>query len=381
MANATTRDTRAGFDIFRAAGGDISLEELNERLARAGYGPVARRSLDHFRSLVESGYNRYVSINRFDLARAPGPFENASALGRYDYRSADLGVHVLFAKGSKLLEAFGRALEVGEVGAMIHFEDPDVIAGLTTLKPQPGNMVTVRYLEAGRTVSGRVIDSDLRSSPAVLEIEYARLVSIADMGVGAPLPSAAFTFVLRGPEDEVQTLDLVNRRLFHFFELLEGVRAVVNAAAARQASPVYAAPPVLETLSVASPALITVDVAELVQVLLPIGYLGAALRAAGALPAKRKEWYEGTGQKLDNEAKRLANRAKAIELKQLELDAAQAEADLKAAILNRLHGELPSSTVADEAAALVQQNVLPSVRALGETGIESLAGVDEEQPQ
>ena len=70
MANATPRDTRAGFDIYQSADGAISLDDLNARLARAGYGPVARRTLTHYRHLVEAGYNRYIAINRFDVARA-----------------------------------------------------------------------------------------------------------------------------------------------------------------------------------------------------------------------------------------------------------------------------------------------------------------------
>jgi hypothetical protein len=36
MANATPRDTRAGFDLYRAAGGSISLDNLNEQLLEAG---------------------------------------------------------------------------------------------------------------------------------------------------------------------------------------------------------------------------------------------------------------------------------------------------------------------------------------------------------
>ncbi|MCP3938386.1 MAG: hypothetical protein GY708_23815 [Actinomycetia bacterium] len=48
MANATPRDTRAGFDLYRSAGGAISLDDLNEQLVEAGYGPVAQRTLTHY---------------------------------------------------------------------------------------------------------------------------------------------------------------------------------------------------------------------------------------------------------------------------------------------------------------------------------------------
>lgn len=81
MANASPRDTRAGFEIYRSSGGNLSLDELNRRLAESGHGPVAQRSLNHFRRLLETGYDRYVSINRFDIARASEPYESAAASG------------------------------------------------------------------------------------------------------------------------------------------------------------------------------------------------------------------------------------------------------------------------------------------------------------
>jgi hypothetical protein len=255
---------------------------------------------------------------------------------------------------------------------MLQFAEPQVIEGLRKLKPQTGNMVTVRYLEAGRTVGGRVIGADLRSEPATVEIEYTRLISIAAMGVGNPLPTAEATFVLQGSEDHVQTLDLVNRRLFHFFELVEGVRALVNEAGAQQGAAVYAEPPVLRSLSVASPAFLVIEVAPALNVLLPLGFVAAVLKAAGAFPAKRKEWYEGTGHKLDNKAKEVE-----LQLTQLELAAKQEETALRIEMLQRLRQELPNSTLTDEAIArVVEENVLPPLRALGELGIESLS-VDE----
>lgn len=374
MANATPRDTRAGFDIYRSFGGALSLEELNDRLVQAGYGPVSKRSFEHYRSLVDAGYNRYVAINRFDVARASAPYENASAMGRYDYRTVDLGVNVIFAKGSRLLEASGRANEVGEVGAMLHFAESEVIDGLKKLKPQPGNMVTVRYLEAGRTVGGRVIDTDLKNDPVTVEIEYARLISIAEVGVGNPLPVSEARYSLRGPEDRLQTLDLVNRRLYHFFELVEGVRALVNEAGSKQDEPVYAEPPVLRTLSVASPAFLVIDVAPILVGLLPLGLVAAVLKAAGAFPAQRKEWHEGSGQKLDNQMKEVE-----LEMKQLDLDAKREEGALRSEMIERMRAQLPSTRLSDEnAAKLINDNVLPPLRALGEIGIEGLGDEDGE---
>jgi hypothetical protein len=373
MANATPRDARAGFDIFRSAGGQITLEELTNRLVQAGYGPVAKRTFDHYHSLVDAGYNRYVAINRFDVARASVPYENASAIGRYDYYEVDLGVNVIFAKGSRLLEASGRANETGEVGAMLRFFDAEVVEGLKKLKPQPGNMVTIRFLEAGRTIGGRVIDADLRSDPATVEIEYSRLLSIAEIGIGDRLPVREIQFVLRGPEDSIQTLDVVNRRLYHFFELIEGVRSLVNEAGSRQEDPVYAEPPVLRSLSVASAAQLLLEVADRLGDLLPFALIAAVLKIAGAVPAKRKEWYEGTGQKHRNRLSVIET-----ELKQLELDARREEAALRTEMITRMRSIFPQTTLSDEEMAkLISEYVVPPLRALGEIGIANLLANDE----
>ncbi len=375
MANASPRDTRAGFDIYRSAGGAITLDELNGLLYEAGYGPIASRTFSHYRNLLEAGFNRYVSINRFDVARASAPFENASAKSRYTYVDADLGVRVIFAKANKLLETFGRASEIGEVGAMLRFDESEVVDGLRKLKPQAGDMVTVRYLEAGRTVGGRVVEADVKADPALIEIEYARLISIASVGIGEPLPATEARFFLSGPEDDVQTLDLASRRLYHFFELIEGVRALSNEASITQPQPVYAQPAVLKRLSVASPADLVILVAEQVQALFPWGMAAGVLKAVSSLPEKRKQWYEGTGQKKDNKVKDLAIRQQELEtaLKELDVERKRQEDRLGSEILGRLRSAFPESQLTDEQVSQAyEEHILPPLRALGRIGIHDL---------
>ncbi len=67
MANATYRDCRAGFDVFRRYGGSIARDDLNVELVEAGYGVVSDRTFGHYRKLLRSGFDRYISINRFDI--------------------------------------------------------------------------------------------------------------------------------------------------------------------------------------------------------------------------------------------------------------------------------------------------------------------------
>lgn len=368
MANATPRDTRAGFDIYRSAGGALTLDDLNAQLYEAGYGPVSKRTYQHYRNLTNAGFTRYISINRFDVARASAPYEDASSNPRYSYEDTDLGVRVVFAKASKLLETFGRASDVGEVGALLRFAESEVIEGLRKLKPAPGDMVSIRYLEQGRTVGGTVIEADLKSEPATVEIEFNRLFSIAAIGMGQPLPAAPTLFVLRGPGEDDQVLDVAGRRLYHFFELIEGLRSVANEAGAAQPNQVYAPPPDLRRLSVASPAEIVLDLAGLVVEVAPWGLIGAVLKGAWDFPAKRKEWLEGDGQREQNKILKADAR-----LKELEVEQREREIELRDALLDRLRDSLPDSNLSDDdARRAIEQFVIRPATALGRDGITDL---------
>ena len=375
MANASSRDTRAGFDVYRAAGGDISRDELNRRLFDAGYGPVAERTVTHYRKLLAAGYDRYISINRFDIARASAPYEDASANPRYRFTETDTGVTLVLAKGSKLYEASGRATELGETGAIVRFLDDEYAIGLAKLKPQPGDMVSLRFLEVGRTSTGRIIESDLKSRPALVEVEYSALESLADMHLGSPLPNVRHGFRVAGAADEALTTDVVGRRVYQFFEVVEEARSVVNlvGSSVDAATPSYAPPVLLERLSVASPAEFVLSMSELVKQLLPVGLIGAVITAAATFVDKRKTWHEGSGVQLDNQVKRID-----LELKQLAVEQKRAEVELAQAASTLLQQKFPTEQIG--AAAIekaVKQGVIPALRRLGESGVISIDELDE----
>ena len=374
MANASPRDTRAGFDIFRQAGGEISLDDLNQKLFDAGYGPVADRSIKHYRSLLTAGYGRYISINRFDIARASAPYEDASSNPRYRYTDVDTGVLMVIAKGSKLYEAAGRATEIGETGAIVRIIDAEYTQGLATLKARAGDMVSLRFLESGRSVHGRLVELDLASDPALLEVDYTGLVSLAELEVGLSMPVLRAGYRLGGAEDEELTIDVLGRRIYEFFEIVEEARALVKrvASGAGTSAPNYAPPIVLESLRVASPAEFVVSLTGLVQHLLPVGLLTAVIRGAALFIDKRKVWHEGTGVALDNRAK-LAE----TELKELQVEQARAEAELIKAAADSLTREFPAAD-RSEIEQTVRLRIIPPLRSLGESGVESITELDEE---
>jgi len=368
MANAKPRDTRAGWDIFRRAGGQITVDELNARLVNAGYGPIKPRTFRHYQNLMDAGYERYVPINRFDVARAAEPYDATFASSRYAYRDVDTGVEVIFAKSSKMFEAAGRATEVGDSGAIIRFTDPDVIGGLRKLNPQPGSWMSVRFLEAGESVSGRLVESDVASEPVLVEIEYDRLISLSDVGPGQALGTNESVFTLRLAEsDEGDTIDVVGRRIYYFFELLEGVRSLVNAAGeSQEGGATYAAPPILKRLEISSPPVVHVELAEPVIAICSVAGLNLVIKAYKTFIDQRKNWHEGTKAKF--EAKQAKDDYETRK---------RAEEEGRASIQGELRDQMPDSQIAgDDVGRIIEDHIFPPLEGLARTGIEELE-VDE----
>lgn len=94
------------------------------------------------------------------------------------------------------------------------------------------------------------------------------------------------------------------------------------------------------------------------------------------IPAKRKEWLEGDGQREQNKILKIDK-----ELKQLELEQKQQEAAFKAEMLARLRSTFPDSSISDaDAARAIEEFVIRPLDALGRTGITDLGAADPEPP-
>ena len=70
----------------------------------------------HYRSLLRNGFDRYVSVNRFDVARAAKPYEGASATPRYFYYGTQVAVRMQFRRGDQQYDVAGTAERVGGGG-------------------------------------------------------------------------------------------------------------------------------------------------------------------------------------------------------------------------------------------------------------------------
>lgn len=226
-------------------------------------------------------------------------------------------------------------------------------------------MVSLRFLESGVTVEGRIVEVDLESSPALLEVDFAEVTSLYEVAGRSPIPKVVSSITLRTADEELIPLDLASRRLFNFFDLVEGLRSIVNRSIESRPASNYAEPPVLVRLQVASPALIDLlsapEVADLLKIVGP-ALAGYALKV---FPQARKTWYEGTGQQLENELKRqkaeegsIANQEKRLAM------------ELRVAIAVRLGLSLPEG--ADDLSRAIDDHVLPALARLAEQGVSDV---------
>ena len=378
MANATTRDARAGFAIYLQASGGIQLDEINARLETSGYGRIAQRTLTHYRNLVKAGFNRYISINRFDVARASRAYDNMSSLSRYRHRSTHRQVEIFFTKKTKYLELTGTITEVSDAGGIVQFSGDDMIDKLRYFKPGTGDSVIVRRPDQDRHIEGVVVDSDLKSLPAFVEIEYSGLVSLDHLTGGVSLPTLPAWIRISAEDSISPTIDVVGRRLHYFFDLLEGVRAVLNETGRQCDQVIYASPPTVEEIRLASPALLLLHLPPELLYLMPLPLIGG-LYVLPKTIEMRKSWHEGTKEKkmgdlIDKVGDGLDT---GVRLKEIEIRKKELEYTLRLEAFDRVRSAIRESTISDDQLSqIIDAYVLPPLEAIGHSDIREIDVVD-----
>lgn len=379
---------RAGYEIFRRSGGTISRSELNHELFEAGYGPVSERSYGHYRKLERAGVGRYVAINRFDVARASAPYENASANTRYRYVESSENVRVLFARSAQFYEVTFVADQVGDTGAVLHLLDEGFRDGLALVGPRSGDMVSLRFAESGRIESGRVVEIDLDEQPVLLEVEFDRLLSPPLLEMGEARAMSESHYVLRASNEDSTTVDVAGRRVYYFIEFLEGIRSLANLADQSREEPLYSPPSRLDRLRIESSPQFYVELTEVVRQLVPLGLVSAVLGAAAGAVHIRKQWFEGSVAKAHVKVEE-ATAVKAVhdarssaaeaDLREHELMAKRAEADYRSAVHTKIN-EITAGRPVDHDLIdrLIDREILPALRQLGESEIESLESGSQE---
>ena len=228
MANASPADTRAGWSLYHAQIEKPSLAELNALLSVAGFGPVSPRTFDHYRDLERAGYESYLAINRFDVARASRPFENVSASGRYRTTPSELSVQFSVVRESDVFVATAVVRELSDSGAVIVVVGVEEIAGLKRAKLASAETVSVTFPGLQRSVLARVTEISQAADAVSVEIEFSRLRSISEFVDVSALPIERFSIRVTGQSDDERSADLVARRIYYTLDLIESCRNLLN---------------------------------------------------------------------------------------------------------------------------------------------------------
>lgn len=217
-------------------------------------------------------------------------------------------------------------------------------------------------LDTGRAINGRVADISFPANRCTLEVDFATLEPVSELGSLVPTEPETIQFILSADADEDHTADLIGRRIYYFLELLEGARSLANRASIQSASE-YTEPPILRQLRVESPVLMVVEMWPWVAGI--VGTVGGVLGAAHSVAATRLRWHEGTAKKLDN--------AEQLELRHTRgaTDVAESESCDEVADLLRQAvpgSDLPRAVVEE----IMARDVLPNVHHLAKTGVTAI---------
>lgn len=287
MPNATPGAARVGWELYRLSGFTAVRDELIEQLEQAGFGTVSDRMYKHYRSLAAAGYDHYVSINRFDIARAAQPFEHEAASNRYVYRPVSRTVRLTVVRAGEPYGVMSQTERVSEAGALLVVNDPPTVAGIRDARLRTGEHVQLDFLDPPATVHARIAAEveivDNEPASATIEVEFSRLRPVSEFTSATPMDADHMVVRLAARDDGPVPLDVVGRRVFYLFEALEIARSLVNEVIVTEAtsSELFAQPLEVERLSMQSPIeVLTYGAPAVVTVL---GSAWAILRGATAL--------------------------------------------------------------------------------------------------
>lgn len=278
---ARYEDARAGWELYRASGYDLSLDEVNERLTVAGYAPVSSRTYLHYRKLERYGFKRYISINRLDVATAQDPFVDRAIRSRYRPRAVDLPVQLILHTPAGPFEVVGRTTELSEFGVALVVDDSSQVDALALKPVRRGTATTVNVLDPPGTFEGRVEEVVVGEGEVVVAIEFLRLRPISEVSGEQLLGATTLQLVLRRGDNPYLT-DL-GRDIYWMTQLVDVATALTSEVALGVASDgnVVAPQPRVHQLSMQSPLTLELTIA------VPAGVLLLAL-LRGALPMAQR---------------------------------------------------------------------------------------------
>jgi len=364
--NAPAASARAGWQYFKDSEFKATHERVNAQLEKLGLPVVSERMYGHYRKLGRAGYDHYVTINRFDVAKATKPFEDETGRLRNVYRSANLAVRLVTRdKDGEPRTATGTAMELSEAGALVRVRGKQADA-LNDMGLRQGDYIRVEISGPEGASESRIVSAEYQPAVAVFEIEFVRVRSVAEDLTETAVSAERVKIRMVTDTDGIPIpVDVLGARLYHLFELLEDSRAVVNEILmADEREREKAQPAHVETLSVTSPLEIVAVVSIGVAAVIGHAWKGAGVyerwqAANGLRAAARKTDAEAHAIELENQRTAQENLTYEVIHAALRerLDLANASPELKPSI---------------RALALLDKNLRSASEGLARNGVSDL---------
>jgi hypothetical protein len=377
---ASTVDARAGWEIYRATGFDLTRDELNGRLEAAGFVPISARTFRHYGALQRKGFQTYIPINRFDTMNVIDPFKDESIRSRYATRSANVPAQVVFHQVAAQRTVVGMADSLSDLGTEIVVSGAGEVRALRNRRPDTGTPVTVNFLNPAKTAYGTVDFVVPEPDGVRLGIAFRQLVPISDLTDIQALGSQVFRFVVGDSENDLG-LDVISQDVYWLFQALEGSRSFVNEILRSiTVTPAESPPPTVQRLTVSSP-------------LLALLVVGVGVGSTIALVATRIQSVMAAARSIRGAVRRHRRTPAEIELMSAQTELVRAQtasvliANEREAMMNELRREVVDALIPSVRAAGIQlaenpqfnserleylllKDVGPSVERLTERGFE-----------
>lgn len=288
---ARMEDTRAGWEIYKASGFSLDLDQVNERLKSVGFAEVKPRSWQHWQKLRRGRFERYITMNRLDLMEMPDPFFDETLQERYAYSDADVPTRIVVHRRDSTLEITGVADALSDVSAEIVILDTAQIDALKESQPEKGTPVTLNFLNPLGVAYGYIDFVSLAVAQRTsIHVTFRELTPVQELIGGRALRTQTFEFTV-GTEDQ-QQFDVVSQDVYWLFQACETSRAIVNELyRGLSPEPFYAPAATVEYLQVASPLKAKLEL----EIRTYLWMLGAYERVKGGLERARTLARVGAG--------------------------------------------------------------------------------------
>lgn len=224
---ATFADAQAGWTIFKEFDFTLSLTELNERLIRRGFSPVAARTYAHYQKLRRYGYEAYLPINQLDVKTLQNLVWDASSRNRYPLLDDRVPVTLRLTRGDEQVEFRGQSIHISEGALAVRIRRKAAVDFFGSRASWKNAALQVMFDETGEIEQATLdtVTIDESSGAVNLRLSFGRLLPLENVLHRDLLASTTFRVVIDSGETSAPLADVVED-LWWLLQALETSRAI-----------------------------------------------------------------------------------------------------------------------------------------------------------